>query len=334
MKVYPDKLAAHLKKSVSPVYIVSGDEPLLIQELTDLIREELRAKGYLERQLFHVDASFDWQEVLFSANSMSLFAEQKILELRLESGKPGDKGGKALQSYMEDPPEDTVMLLILPRIDKAAQRTKWFKALDAKGAFVQVWPIEKKDLPRWLGQRMQKAGLRADRDALMVLIDRLEGNLLAAAQEIERLKLLATDGQVTAQLVQASVANNARYDVFGLIDVAVSQDKKQTWRMLQGLRGEGVEVMYVNTMFAREIRNLVQIKQALAEGQSNAAVFQKFRIWDKRKTFVSRCIKDRSIPELMRCLGHAAEVDARVKGMQAGDPWLALEKGFMGLAGA
>jgi DNA polymerase-3 subunit delta len=333
MKVYPDKLAAHLKKSVSPVYILSGDEPLLIQELSDLVRSELRARGYMERQLFHVDASFDWQEVLFSANSMSLFAEQKILELRLASGKPGDKGGKALQTYMEDPPEDTAMLLILPRLDKAAQRTKWFKSLDAKGVFVQVWPIEKKDLPRWIGGRMQKAGLRADHDAIQVLIDRLEGNLLAAAQEVERLKLLADNGHVTAQLVQASVANNARYDVFGLIDVAVGQDGKQTWRMLQGLRGEGAEVMYVNSMFAREVRNLVQIKEALAAGQPSSAVFQKFRIWDKRKSLVGRCLKSRSKAELLGCLNAAADVDARVKGMQTGDPWIALEGGFMALAG-
>ena len=250
MKVYPDKLASHLAKSVSPVYIVSGDEPLLVQEVSDQIRSELRNKGYLERQLFHVDGSFDWQDVLFSANSMSLFAEQKILELRLTSGKPGDKGSKALQEFIEQPPEDTTMLLILPRLDQATQRSKWFKALDAKGLFIQVWPIERRDLPRWIGQRMQRAGLKAERDAIEILIDRLEGNLLAAAQEVERLKLLAEDGRVTADLVQASVANNARYDVFGLIDVAVAQDRKQTYRMLQGLRNEGAEVMYLNSMLA------------------------------------------------------------------------------------
>ncbi len=332
MKVYPDKLAAHLGKSVSPVYILSGDEPLLLQELGDMVRTKLRDQGYLERQLFHVDASFDWQEVLYSANSLSLFAEQKILELRLASGKPGDKGSKALQTYIEQPPEDTVMILILPRLDKSTQNSKWFKALDAKGVFVQVWPIEKKELPRWIGQRLQQAGLTADRDAVQILIDRLEGNLLAAAQEVERLKLLAEDGRVNAQLVQASVANNARYDVFGLIDTAISQDGRQTWRMLQGLRSEGAEVMYLNTMFAREVRNLAQVKQALSAGQPQSAVYKKFRIWDKRKNLIARCLNNRSNKQLLSCLQLAAEVDARVKGMQPGDPWIPLEQGFMALA--
>ncbi|MFT5013326.1 MAG: DNA polymerase-3 subunit delta, partial [Dinoroseobacter sp.] len=238
MKVYPDKLASNLSKSVSPVYLVSGDEPLLVQELLETVRSQLKKKGYLERELFHVDGSFDWEEVLFSANSMSLFAEQKILELRMPNGKPGDKGAKALLSYIEQPAEGTTMLLVLPRLDQASQRTKWFKALDAKGVFVQVWPVDKKDLPRWIGQRMQANGLKADRGAIQVLIDRLEGNLLAAAQEIERLKLLSPDGNVDAQLVMSSVADNTRFDVFGLIDMAVAQDRRQTLRMLQGLRGE------------------------------------------------------------------------------------------------
>lgn len=334
MKVYPDKLAAHLKKSVSPVYVVSGDEPLLVQEVSDLIRSELRSQGYLERELFHVDGSFDWQDVLFSANSMSLFAEQKVLELRLATGKPGDKGSKALQTYIEQPPEGTTMLLILPRVDQATQRSKWFKALDAKGAFIQVWPIEKRDLPRWIGGRMQQAGLKPDRDAIQVLIDRLEGNLLAAAQEVERLKLLSDDGRVTADLVQSSVANNARYDVFGLIDMAVGQDGRQTWRMLQGLRNEGAEVMYLNAMLAREVRNLIQIQHALADGQPSSAVFKKYRIWDKRKNLVSRCLKARSSGDLMACLKLSASVDGAVKGMRQSDPWIELEQGFMTLAGA
>lgn len=334
MKVYPDKLGTQLKKTINPVYIVSGDEPLLIQEVSDQVRAELKSQGYLERQLFHVDTGFDWQEVLFSANSMSLFAEQKVIELRMNTAKPGDKGSKALQAYMEQPPEDTVMLLILPRLDQATQRSKWFKALDAQGVFVQVWPIEKKDLPRWIGQRMQKAGLKSDRDAIQVLIDRLEGNLLAAAQEVERLKLLAEDGRVTAELVQTSVANNARYDVFGLIDVAVGQDRKQTWRMLQGLRNEGAEVMYLNSMLAREIRNLLSVQAALDNGQPQSAVFKQFRIWDKRKNLVSRCLQQRSKDELLRCLGISAGVDSAVKGMRDSDPWLELEKGFLTLAGA
>jgi DNA polymerase-3 subunit delta len=333
MKVYPDKVAAHLSKSISPVYIVSGDEPLLVQETTEVIRQQLKKKGYLERDLFHVDGSFDWEEVLFSANSMSLFAEQKVLELRMPNGKPGDKGSKALLAYIENPPEGTTMLLVLPRLDQSAQRSKWFKALDAKGVFVQVWPVEKKDLPRWIGQRMQANGLRADRGAIQVLIDRLEGNLLAASQEIERLKLLSPDGAVDARLVMSSVADNTRFDIFGLIDMAVGQDRRQTLRMLQGLRGEGAEVLFVNSMFAREVRSLLQITEALDAGQPTAAVYKQYRVWDKRKAIVGRCLQARSRKELMACLAGAAEVDARVKGMAVGDPWIPLETAFLSLAG-
>lgn len=334
MKVYPDKLAAHLKKSTESVYIVSGDEPLLVQEISDQIRQALKTKGFLQRDLFQVEASFDWQDVLFSANSMSLFAEQKILELRIPNGKPGDKGSKALIEYMQEPPEDTVMLLILPRLDQAAQRSKWFKALDAKAAFIQVWPIEKKDLPRWINQRLQASGLKADRGAIQVLIDRLEGNLLAAAQEVERLKLLSSDGNVDAKLVMTSVADNTRFDVFGLIDTAVGQDARQTLRMLQGLRNEGAEPLYVNSMFAREVRNLLQITEALDAGQATAAVYKKFRVWDKRKPMVGRCLKERSRKDLFNCLSNAAKTDARVKGLATGDPWTSLESGFLTLAGA
>ena len=333
MKVYPDKLSAHLNKSVSPVYMVSGDEPLLIQELLEGIRKQLKKKGYLERELFHVDASFDWEEVLFSANSMSLFAEEKILELRMPNGKPGDKGAKALISYIDQPAEGTTMLLVLPKLDQAAQRSKWFKALDAKGVFVQVWPVDKKELPRWIGQRMQANGLKADRGAIQVMIDRLEGNLLAAAQEIERLKLLSPDGNVDAKLVMSSVADNTRFDVFGLIDTAVGQDRRQTLRMLQGLKGEGVEILYVNLMFAREVRNLLKMTEALDSGQATASVYQKFRVLDKRKAIVGKCLQQRSRRDLFGCLGSAAEVDARVKGISKGDPWIPLESGFLALAG-
>lgn len=333
MKVYPDKIAAHINKTINPVYMVSGDEPLLVQEVSELIRVQLKQKGYLERELFHIDGSFDWEEVLFSANSMSLFAEQKILELRMPNGKPGDKGAKALNAYIEQPAEGTTMLLVLPRLDQSAQRSKWFKALDAKGAFIQVWPVDKKDLPRWIGQRMQASGLKADNGAIQVLIDRLEGNLLAASQEIERLKLLSVDGTVNAQLVMHSVADNTRFDVFGLIDTAVAQNHRQTLRMLQGLRGEGAEILYVNSMFAREVRNLLKIIEALDSGQPTSAVFQKFRVWDKRKAIVGKCLQLRSRQQLLGCLTDAAEVDARVKGIRPGDPWIPLESGFLALAG-
>ncbi len=181
MKVYPNQLLSHLEGPASPIYIVSGDEPLLVQETCDLIRSRLKEVGFTERELFHAEANFDWQQVLFSANSMSLFAEQKLLEIRMATTKPGDKG-VALQSFVENPGQGTIIMLVMPRLDQRTQKAKWFKTIEQAGVFVQVWPIELKDLPRWIDSRFRKAGLIATRDAVSAMVDLFEGNLLAAVQ--------------------------------------------------------------------------------------------------------------------------------------------------------
>jgi DNA polymerase-3 subunit delta len=201
-KIYADKLADTLKRQAASLFIVSGDDPLLVQESCDLVRANLKERGYIERELFHVEGSFDWSSLLYSTNSMSLFADKKLLEVRMPSGKPGDQGSKALQEILEQLGDETAMLLVLPRVDQQAQRTKWFKALEAKGLLVQVWPIDAKDLPRWLNGRFRQAGLRVTSEAVQVMAQRIEGNLLAAVQEIERLKLTAPDGQCRQRTIR------------------------------------------------------------------------------------------------------------------------------------
>ncbi|MDZ7684249.1 MAG: DNA polymerase III subunit delta [Gammaproteobacteria bacterium] len=251
MKLPADRLPAELKKGLERLYVVSGDEPLLVQEACDLIRATLRENGFTEREVFNAEGRFDWEDVLFSANSMSLFAERRILEIRVPGGKPGDKGAKALTTYTQNMPDDAVMLLVMPRLDAASQRTKWFKAIDAAGVFVQVWPVSMGEMPKWIAERFRRAGLEADRDAINAMVERIEGNLLAAIQEIERLRLSSTDRKITLQHIVESVADSSRYDVFTLIDAAVSQDARRTLKIVQGLRSR-VRRFYTSRQCWRE----------------------------------------------------------------------------------
>lgn len=224
MKLAPAQLAKHLQGALAPVYIISGDDPLLCQEAADAIRAAARQQGFDERQVFAADASFDWGTLLQAGASMSLFAEKRLLELRLPSGKPGDKGAAAFIEYCARPAEDTVLLISLPKLDGAAQKTKWGKALveGPQTQFVQIWPVDANQLPSWIRQRLSQAGLSASQDAVELIAARVEGNLLAAAQEIEKLKLMAEGGQITVETVQAAVADSARFDVFGLTDAILN----------------------------------------------------------------------------------------------------------------
>ena len=333
MKVYANKLAAQLKQGLSPIYIISGDEPLLVQETCDLIRAQLKKAGFSQRDLFHAEANFDWEQVLFSANSMSLFAEQKILEVRLPNGKPGDKGGSALTQFAENLPEDTCMLLVLPKMDKRSQGTKWFKALESRGVLIQIWPIEPKELPGWLSQRFKAANLDASRDAVNALAARIEGNLLAAVQDIERLKLSCVDGKVDVAEIQAGVADNSRYDVFGLIDASLSQNSRRALKILQNLRLENAEQLGITRMMAREIRSLIKIGFAVNSGQNVDAVMRSQRVMSKRTQLVGRCVRAHNVKDFEQMLQTLSRIDKMIKGIGEGDPWDELTGLVLSLSG-
>lgn len=332
MKVYPDQLLSHLARVESPIYIVSGDEPLLVQETCDLIRSRLKDVGFTERELFHAEANFDWQQVLFSANSMSLFAEQKLLEIRMATTKPGDKG-VALQSFVENPSQGTIIMLVMPRLDQRTQKAKWFKTIEQAGVFVQVWPIELKDLPRWIDRRFRQAGLIATRDAVTAMVDRIEGNLLAAVQEIERLKLVSVDGKVDVAEVSEGVANSSRYDVFKLLDAAVDGDAIRTSKIVQGLQLEGVDTLYIVAMLSRELRGLAMMARELKSSSLDTAM-KKGRVWAKRKTLVSKCLRDHHEREFQELLSRLSDIDSMVKGISTGNPWNELTSVMLQLAGA
>jgi DNA polymerase-3 subunit delta len=251
MKVYADKLVETLKQKSLRIFIVSGDEPLLVQESCDLVRRGLKAQGFVERDLFYAESGFDWSGLLYSSNSMSLFAEKKLIEVRLPTGKPGDAGGKVLTELVSSLSDDNALLLVLPRADQSTQRTKWFKSVEAVAGFVQVWPIEAKELPRWLENRFRHAGLKVTRDAVRAMAQRTEGNLLASVQEIERLKIVVDEREVNLADVSSGVADSARYDVFKLIAAALAGNINRCVRMTTGLKAEGVEPLFIVNMLVR-----------------------------------------------------------------------------------
>lgn len=337
MKLAPAQLAKHLQSGLAPVYAISGDDPLLCQEAADAIRAATRAQGYSERQVFNADASFDWGTLLQAGNSMSLFAEKRVLELRIPNGKPGDKGTAALLEYLSRPPEDTLLLISLPKLDGSTQKTKWAKAvIDGPNAqFVQIWPVDVHQLPQWIRQRMSQAGMTASQEAVDMIAARVEGNLLAAAQEIEKLKLLADGNQIDASTVQAAVADSARYDVFGLIDAALNGEASHALRTLEGLRGEGVDSTVVLWALARELRLLATIAQQYGQGVPLEKAFSQARppVWDKRRPLVSKALQRHSAARWNLMLKDAQRVDAQIKGQAPGDPWLEISRLTLMLAG-
>ncbi|KRW71128.1 DNA polymerase III subunit delta [Stutzerimonas nitrititolerans] len=337
MKLPPAQLGKHLQGSLAPVYVVSGDEHLLCQEACDAIRAACRQQAFSERQVLSVESGFDWGQLLEAGANLSLFAERRLLELRIPSGKPGDKGAAALLHYLARPAEDTVLLISLPKLDGSTQKTKWAKALiDGKDVqFLQVWPVDAAQLPQWIRQRLSQAGLAADQEAVELIAARVEGNLLAAAQEIEKLKLLAEDGRVTADTVQAAVADSARYDVFGLIDAALQGHPEHSLRMLEGLRGEGIEAPVILWALARELRLLANIAQQYAQGVPLERAFSQARppVWDKRRPLVSKALQRHDVAGWQRLLMAAQLIDEQIKGQAEGDPWIGLSNICLQLSG-
>jgi len=335
MRLYPEKLQAHLQQQLLPVYLISGDEPLLVQECADAVRAACRAGGCNEREV--VEASgrdFDWQVILQSAGNMSLFAERRLMEIRLPTGKPGTEGSKALLEYLEVASPDDVLLIIAGKIDKQSTNSKWYKALDKAGATVQVWPVDARELPRWLQQRVSAAGMQIDRDAVQLLAERVEGNLLAAVQEVEKLKLLSTDGRISAETVTEGVLDSARFNLFDMVDTAFAGNARDSLRKLQGLRGEGTEPPVVLWALSREVRTLFDARQDCDGGSSPQQALSSRRVWKNRMGLMQSALKRHDAGSAGRLLQQLLDTDASIKGYGPGKPWQQLEKLVLAIATA
>ncbi|MDP2903470.1 MAG: DNA polymerase III subunit delta [Methylovulum sp.] len=322
MQIKPGQLEAALRKGLAPVYFISGDEPLQLGEAADAVRKAARHAGYDNREILSVDsAGFTWNQLSVSADSLSIFADKKIIDLRLPSGTVSPDGAKALTAYCGRLPQDTLLLMTAGKIAKEALKTRWVQALDKQGVIIQVWPLEGQDLMRWLQQRMQQRGLDADLEGLRALLARVEGNLLAAAQEIEKLYVLYGTGHLGAREITDAVADSSRYDVFKLIDSVLSANATRIFKVLSGLQAEGVAAPIVLWALTREARMLIKVKLALSSGQSREMVFRNNQIWDKRKQLVSDALNRLGDNDLNNILVLSARADRQIKGQQSGDAW-------------
>jgi len=332
-QVRADQLAGHLQRGLAPIYFIHGDETLLVNECADAVRAATREQGYADRQLFTVEAGFDWNSLLAASDSLSLFSEQRLLELRLPTGKPGKEGAAILADYAVRPAEDTVLLIVSAKLEPAARRSKWVQALEKTGVSVAVWPVEVAQLPAWIDRRMRAHGMQADRDALQLLAERVEGNLLAAAQEIEKLYLLHGPGRLDLDAVTEMVTDSARYDVFGLVDTVLAGDAAHAQRVLAGLRAEGVEPVLVLWALSREVRTLAAMAKALAAGTALGKVLADYRVWDKRKPVIGAALQRIPSRQWHKLLQHCAVIDRVIKGRAAGSSWDELLQLAFALAG-
>jgi DNA polymerase-3 subunit delta len=332
------RLGAHLQKGLRSLYALHGDEPLLQQEAADAIRAAARAQGYTERTVHTVaGAHFDWSEVLAAGGSLSLFADKQIVEVRIPSGKPGKDGSAAIQQLVEQAQgnDSTLMLFMLPRLDFATRKGAWFGALEGGGVSIQLDTIERAALPQWIAQRLQQQGQHVaageeGQRTLQFFADRVEGNLLAAHQEIQKLGLLFPQGELSQAQVESAVLNVARYDVFKLSEAVLSGQVARVQRMLDGLQAEGEAEVLVHYTLAEDIRALKRVKDAMAAGQPLPMALKAQRVWGPRERLFERVLPRLSPARLNNLLQSAHQVDGIVKGLKVPDwpqdGWQALHR--------
>ena len=332
MKINLNQLSSHLQNKLAPCYFVTGDEHLLVDEALDAIRATARDRGFTSRDLHVATTGFDWSSLRNAGANLSLFAEKRIVELRVPTGKPGRAGSQAIADFIDNCDDDLLFIVVAPKLERNNQSAKWVKALDAAGVMVTVWPIDRRELPRWIAGRMRAAGLQPDSDAVSLIADRVEGNLLAANQEVEKLRLILGEGKVTADDVGDAVANSSRFDVFKLVDAALGGDARRALRILSGLRAEGVEPVIVVWALARELRTLAALTETVARGGNLASGMKKQRVWTNRQGLVRGCVGRHKHGDFHRLLQTASKADQAAKGQSTGDPWQISTDIVMGLS--
>jgi DNA polymerase-3 subunit delta len=333
MDINARKLAEHLARTLAPVYVVHGDEPLLAIEAGDAIRAAARRNGCDEREVLVAERDFRWDAFVAAGANMGLFGERKLVDLRIPGGKPGTEGAKALESYAGRPNPDQVLLVTLPRLDRAAQASGWFTALAAAGVAVAVYPLERNDLPAWIAGRLGRQQQRATQETLAFLADRCEGNLFAAAQEIEKLGLLLPTGEVAQDAVERAVANVARYDVFQLSEAWLAGDAARAVRIIGALEAEGEGVQLLLWQLGEDVHALAAVLAATAAGTPASAAVRSARVWGKRQAAMEVAARRLRIGQVMPLVHGLARLDALSKGIGRGDAWAELRTLALALAG-
>jgi DNA polymerase III subunit delta len=322
MKITTDQLLPHLNRDLKGLYTVFGDETLLALEATDRIRAKARAEGYTEREVLTVESGFKWSQLAMAGSSQSLFCSRKLLELRVPTGKPGTEGSASLQQYCGALPADTITLIYLPAIDWRAQKAGWFEALERAGVLVEARAVARKALPQWITQRLQEQKQSADDDTLSFIADRVEGNLMAAHQEVQKLALLFPPGALTFDQVRGAVLDVARYDIFSLGEVVLTGDPVRYARMLDGLKGEGSAPPLILWALSEEIRAIGRVLTCMAEGKQAGAIMRDAKVWGQaHQNLMQHNVHRFSLPQVNEALRHAAYIDRAIKGVARADVW-------------
>jgi DNA polymerase III subunit delta len=334
VKLSGDNLAASLARQLQTIYLVSGDEPLLVNEAADAIRAAARQQGFAERELHVVERGFDWQALLADSRSMSLFAQRKIIEIRMTNPAPGEQGAEAIVELAEQPSPDNLILIITGKLDSRTQSARWVSAVEKRGVLVQVWPIDLPRLPAWIRERLGRHNLQADAAAASLLAERVEGNLLAAHQEIEKLALLLPPGPITAETVLDAVADSARFDVMQLGEAAMRGQTARAVRILEGLRGEDVAPTLVLWAVNKDLQWIARARGLMRRGQSPESAMNTLYVWRPRQSAMAQALRRMNGPTLRNLILDAERVDRAIKGVEKADPWLELERLVARLAGA
>jgi len=334
VKISANQLLSQLDKSLLPCYLVTGDEPLLVQESLDAIRVAARRQGFGSRELYFQTTGFDWTELSSAGGNLSLFAERQLVELRLPTGKPGVKGSAAIADFVARADDDILFIVSAPKLDRNGAKAKWFRTIDEHGGVVQVWPVDARELPRWIAARMKATGMVPDRDAVRLIADRVEGNLLAAQQEIEKLRLLHGEGQISAADVDAAVAVSSRFDVYKLVDAAIAGQAGRAIQILYGIRTEGVEPAIVVWALTRELRTLAALADTVVAGTDLSAAMRSAYVWKNRQGIVRACVGRHQAVDFYRLLKASRGADAAAKGQKRADPWQLVTRILLELASA
>ena len=328
-----EQLAAHLDRDLKAVYVVYGDEPLLVIEAADAIRAAARRKGFDEREVLTAIAGFNWNELHLATGNMSLFGGRQLIDLRIPTGKPGREGGKAIQDYCARPSPDALLLVTLPGLDWTEEKATWLKALTEAGVAVKLIPPNLAELPAWIAGRLRRQHQKTGNDALRFIAERVEGNLLAAHQEIQKLALLYPAGELSLQQIQEAVLNVARYDLDGLREALLSGDVARLTRTLDGLQQEGEAPPLVLWAMTEEVRALAQVKAGQKQGQPVDALLKEARVWGARQSLFKRALPRVKEAAANAALEDAARIDRMIKGIGGGDVWTEFLRLGLGLAG-
>lgn len=333
MKITFEQLHSHLQKMLLPIYMVQGEEILLRQQAVAMIRNASAQKGFNERKILQIDAGFNWDDFLLEMNSFSLFSKQTLLELHIPETKFNDAAKNALERYTQNPPADKTLLIVTAKLDGKIQLTNWFKQLEKIGGVITAWPIDAKQLPTWIKNRLQQVGIIADATGIQLLADRTEGNLLATDQAIEKLLLLYGKRKINTDEIATAISDNTRFDIFDWIDCTLAGDGKRTLQILLHLQAEDTELTLLLWALTRELRSLLAMRHASTNQQTVEQIMLQHKVWEKRKPLIKQALNRHSLQNLQQFLLQASVIDQIIKGATVGNAWDELRQLSLALVG-